>query len=414
MPSSETSICEPVRRLRDRGVQFPLPATTWVSDDVPVDHVAPGVVIHPGSRVSGAETSIGPGCVLGADGPVTLQDCQLGHGVHVAGGSVTGATLLDHAALGPGAHVRAGTLMEEQSSAAHSVGLKQTILMPFVTLGSLINFCDCLMAGGTSRRNHSEVGSSYVHFNFTPHGDKVTASLIGDVPHGVLLNQPPIFLGGHGGLVGPRRIAYGSVIVAGAICRSDVLKPNRLVSANREVPGGQSPYTVGLYSGSRRRMASALAYIGNILALRQWYRDVRRDYMDADPYRARCRSGAEARLDAVLAERESRLQQWIDKLPHSLACMKTAGGGATHPEYEIQQNLMEAWPGIQDRLASLRASRDSIRPAPGGLVTALADGEPTASWPDRVHALSPDLQAAAVDWLQGMVDTVQGLWQATA
>lgn len=77
--------------------------------------------------------------------------------------------------MGSGAHVRGGTILEEEANGAHTVGLKQTILMPFVTLGSLINFCDVLLAGGTSRTNHSEVGSSYIHFNFTPDGDKTTA-----------------------------------------------------------------------------------------------------------------------------------------------------------------------------------------------------------------------------------------------
>ena len=105
--------------------------------------------------------------------------------------------------MGSGAHVRTGTLLEEQAGAAHTVGFKQTIFLPFVTAGSLINFCDCLMAGGTSRKNHSEIGSSYIHFNFTPRQDKATASLIGDVPRGVMLDQAPIFLGGQGGLVGP-------------------------------------------------------------------------------------------------------------------------------------------------------------------------------------------------------------------
>ena len=49
------------------------------------------------------------------------------------------------------------------------------------------------MSGGTSRRDHSEVGSSYIHFNFTPDGDKTTPSLFGDVVHGVLLDQPAVF-----------------------------------------------------------------------------------------------------------------------------------------------------------------------------------------------------------------------------
>jgi UDP-N-acetylglucosamine/UDP-N-acetylgalactosamine diphosphorylase len=90
--------------------------------------------------------------------------------------------------------------LEEEASGAHAVGLKQTIFLPFVTAGSLINFCDALIAGGTSRKDHSEIGSSYIHFNYTPHQDKATPSLIGDVPHGVMLDQPAIFLGGQGGL----------------------------------------------------------------------------------------------------------------------------------------------------------------------------------------------------------------------
>ncbi len=116
--------------------------------------------------------------------------------------------------MASGAQVREGCILEEEANASHTVGLKQTILFPFVTLGSLINFCDCFMAGGTSRKNHSEVGSSYIHFNYTPNQDKATASLIGDVPKGVMINQAPIFLGGQGGLVGPSRIGYGTVIAA--------------------------------------------------------------------------------------------------------------------------------------------------------------------------------------------------------
>jgi bifunctional UDP-N-acetylglucosamine pyrophosphorylase/glucosamine-1-phosphate N-acetyltransferase len=85
------------------------------------------------------------------------------------------------------------------------------------------------MAGGSGRQNHSEVGSSYIHFNFTPDGDKTTPSLIGDVPRGVMLNQRPIFLGGQGGMVGPLRMGYGNVVAAGAILREDVIEENKLI-----------------------------------------------------------------------------------------------------------------------------------------------------------------------------------------
>ena len=40
-------------------------------------------------------------------------------------------------------------------------------------------------------------------------------------------NQNPIFLGGHGGAVGPINIAFGSRVTAGSILRKDYLHPNK-------------------------------------------------------------------------------------------------------------------------------------------------------------------------------------------
>ncbi len=187
---------EKIQQLLDKGVEIPNPGTLDIGNDVNVDQISgDGVRIYPGCRIYGGKTVISSGCKLGYEAPVTIEDCQLGSKVELKGGFFSKSVFLEKANMGMGAHVREGCILEEEAGGAHSVGLKQTILFPFVTLGSLINFCDCLMAGGTSRSNHSEVGSSYIHFNFTPDADKTTASLLGDVPRGVMLNQPPIFLG---------------------------------------------------------------------------------------------------------------------------------------------------------------------------------------------------------------------------
>ncbi len=176
--------------------------------------------------------------------------------------------------MGLGAQLREGCLLEEEANGAHCVGLKQTILFPFVTLGSLINFCDCLMAGGTSRTDHSEVGSSYIHFNYTPDGDKTTASLFGDVPRGVMLNQPPIFLGGQGSAVGPVRVGYGTVVVAGSILRHDVLDDGRLVAVAPPV-GFEREHHSHNYSNLPRVVRNNIIYLANLVALEEWYRNVR-------------------------------------------------------------------------------------------------------------------------------------------
>ena len=198
MPSSET-----IESLRGRGVVVPAPETLEIGEEVRLERICgPNTVLHAGTRLFGRDLLVSPGCRLGAEGPVTVDDCALDESVELKGGYFARSVFLRQSSMGLGAQIRSGTLLEEQASGAHAVGLKQTILLPFVTLGSLINFCDILMAGGTSRQDHSEVGSSFIHFNFTPfgrQGDKATPSLIGDVPRGVFLDQPPIILGGQGG-----------------------------------------------------------------------------------------------------------------------------------------------------------------------------------------------------------------------
>ena len=211
-----------IEKIIKKGAKIANPAAIEIGPEVDVDRISgDGVVIYAGCKIFGADTLILPGVKLGYEAPVTVDDCQIGPDVELKGGYFNRAVFFANAKCALGSHVREATILEEQARIAHTVALKHTILLPFVTLGSLINFCDCLMAGGTSRKNHSEVGSSYIHFNFTPNQDKATASLIGDVPRGVMLNQRPIFLGGQGGLVGPRRLGFGITVAAGTIIRKD-------------------------------------------------------------------------------------------------------------------------------------------------------------------------------------------------
>jgi len=274
-----------------------------------------GVTIHAGCRIFGKDTYIGPGAELGLEAPATIDNCQVGRNVHLKGGFFSQAVFLEGASCGSCAHVRSGTILEEGANIAHSVGLKQTILFPYVTLGSLINFCDCLMAGGTDKKNHSEVGSSYIHFNYTPQQDKATASLMGDVPGGVMLDRPPIFLGGQGGLVGPCRLGYGVTIAAGTINRKDELRSNRLIFGGGQ-KGGNMAYTPGVYRNVKRILTNNLIYIGNLMALGKWYRDVRSQFISG-VYPQPLHDGLSARLNQALDERIKRLGAFFENLSES-------------------------------------------------------------------------------------------------
>jgi hypothetical protein len=399
-----------VQELLARGVEMPDPAQVSVHADVAPERIAPGVVLHPGVRLAGALTSIGPGCRIGTEGPAVLQDVQLGHDVVVRSGFVSGAVLLDGAEVGANAHIRPGTLLEEQAGCAHAVGLKQTILLSFVTTGSLINFCDCLMAGGTSRKDHSEVGSSYIHFNFTPHGDKATASLIGDVPRGVLLNQPPIFLGGQGGLVGPARVEYGVVIAAGVVQRKDALAAGSLYAGGAGGRGmAPRSYVLGQYGAIDRLVRRNVEYIGQVRALQAWYRRVRAVTMGADPYREACRLGAITQLDAVLKERIKRLGQLAEKMPASLALLAAQGESAATEAARAQQAAFaEAWPAIKQQVKQRPV--DAVAVAEREQFLAAWSRTQGADHVARVRALSDDARAAATAWLQAIVDDVAAVW----
>jgi UDP-N-acetylglucosamine/UDP-N-acetylgalactosamine diphosphorylase len=296
--------------LLNKGVRIPHPESVFVAPEVDAERIDASVTLHPCTRLSGATLSIGPDSEIGKEGPASVADCQLGRGVILAGGSFEGSVFLDGSKVGSSAHIRPGCLLEEKASVAHAVGLKQTLLYPFVTLGSLINFCDVWMSGGTGPKDHSEVGSSFIHFNFTPHGDKATPSLIGDPASGLLLNQPPVFLGGQGGIVGPVEMAHGVIQAAGSICRRDLLEPGHLFQS--AVPEERwAPYRAGEIKQPRERIRKNLKYIGSLVALRQWYLEFRLPVMSDDPFTRACLNGAEELLQGSVQERVKQLDKLL-------------------------------------------------------------------------------------------------------
>lgn len=306
---------EKIKRLLEKGVHMPNPLTIDIGDEVNGDQISgAGVALYPGCRIYGAATVIASGVQLGKEGPVTVNNCQLGPGVELKGGFFTTSVFLDKANMSFGAHVRDGCILEEEANGAHCVGLKQTILFPFVTLGSLINLCDCLMAGGTSRKNHSEVGSSYIHFNFTPDGNKTTASLFGDVPRGVMLNQPAIFLGGQGGSVGPVSVGYGTVVAAGSILRDDIPEDGRMVIAPSH-PGTVKKFIPRAYKKLDRVVAANIIYLANLVALEQWYRHVRRLFFEQQEFGSLLYAGAVEKLALAKKERITRLKALVATIP---------------------------------------------------------------------------------------------------
>jgi bifunctional UDP-N-acetylglucosamine pyrophosphorylase/glucosamine-1-phosphate N-acetyltransferase len=391
---------EKIRQMLHKNVYIPNPLTINIGDEVRLDQIsAKGVRIYPGCRIYGEKTVISSGSRLGYEAPATIENCRLGANVELKGGFFSHSVFLDKASMGMGAHVREGCILEEEANGAHCVGLKQTILFPFVTLGSLINFCDCLMAGGTSRQNHSEVGSSYIHFNFTPDADKTTASLIGDVPRGVMLNQPPIFLGGQGGIVGPVRLGYGNVVAAGSILRKDYPRDNQLIFAPAPAENVRA-FVSAAYPNIRRILENNILYLANLAALEKWYALIRKPFLDTREFGPLLYEGVMEQLMLARKERLKRLKAMAEKAAQALKGQKPETAAAEQALNKHLKTIEGVFGGnLQDDVTGKlyeAFQRDFEK----------VTGNERTNYIEVIQSLPADVASKGVSWLNSIVDTL--------
>ena len=315
-----------------------------VSADVKKENLSEDLVCLSSSHVIGDKTVISSGCILGEESPVILKNCQLGRNVRLKGGYFTNAIFLDGSSVGAGAHIRAGTILEEESSLAHTVGLKESIFFPFVKSGSLVNFCDVFISGGSSNENHSEIGSSYVHFNYTPNQDKATPSMFGDVARGVFLRENPIFLGGQGGAVGPIKVGYGNVISAGSILRNNYLEENRLISVEKTI-SFEKKIIRPRYNNTSVKIFNNLSYIGNLFALISWYQHIRKRCI-RDRYDEKIYNSAIKSLETSVSFRIKKLDVFYEKI--LLSHRNKENLDINPEELQYQEKFINQWKHISD------------------------------------------------------------------
>ena len=389
------------------------PASTVVAPDVNLSQIEPGVRLYPGCTIEGPRTILRAGTELGRAGGGTFKNVAAGRNVSLWGGAFDDCTFLDGASLRGNAEVRGGSLLEEGAEGAHTVGLKMTILLCNVVVGSLINFRDALVAGGTSRKDHSEVGSCLALYNFTPWGDKF-ASQFGDVPTGVTLRGARIFVGGQAQIVSPVRVGYGAVIPAGVAVRRDV--PDFAMASNAApTPGGQlGSFDTRVLGAVAPKYRATVTYIANLWALRAWYTDVRIPCA-TDVLQSALLQSAVRQIDAGIAERIKRLDKWIARLPDSVRHLRAAADAKSHRRAAEQQRLVDSWSSDKARL------QEPVAPNPHGAAegsevfktvvdkltgagSAAATGDGSVGWIDRICSLDETSVVAVREALQAQID----------
>lgn len=417
--------------LRERGVRIPAPEQVFVAREVPPEAIAPGAELGPFCRLSGAATRVDAGAVVGAAGPASLHDTWVGAEARIgtlgpvtlrevtAGpGTVLGCGVAEQAVFlgkegddpdfttGYGFRVRKHSLYEEDASSAQHTDTKCTVLLPWVTLGSNINWCDVVVAGGTGPGlgEFSEIGSGVIHFNFTPRGDKATGSLLGDIVHGVFLRSPRLFVGGNASVIGPVLADYGAVTAAGG-------RYERSLQAGLNVPrtkaraGKSRPadFDVDVYGSVRRIVHSQVRLIAELAALDAWYAHVRGHFAGSDADRAALYGRGRAVVQANLRERIHHLGLLARRMERSAGKLERMAPG--DPRIAQQRALQANWPQMEAHLGTWERHQ---APPPRALLEALdtAAAAHGAVYTRVVRALPEAAVVAGRDWLAKVVQGV--------
>ena len=376
-------------RLAERGVRAWGPERVYVGEEVHLDRICPGAELINAS-LTGENTFIGSQAQIGISGLARIHESQIGSSAVLGAGSYERCVLLGGAKTRGFAEVRQGTVLEEEAEVGHNVGLKNTVFTTGAVAGSCINYCDVLLTGGSSRSDHSEIGSGAIHFNFDPRGDKF-GSLLGDAT-GCLLRARRIFVGGNSGVVAPVHLQFGVVIAAGSMVRKDVGE-NQLSWGEPAGQGGD--YDLERYYDLSRKFCATAKLVGSLHALRAWYQLVRSAFAESEGRVLFTAAGCE--FNRHIEDRTQQLLKVVDKLERSLS--KPCATSQDRAFHRQHRKLL----GKRDQIQAFFLHEDYPKP-PASFISEYEEHRRRQEHIASVRALTQESVELSSKWLRGIAD----------
>ena len=421
-------------KFQEHGVLIPDLSSVKIGREVSPEKISPGSTLHPFVRINGSKTQIHTGAnigvcgpatldnswigekaVVGSLGPVTLKDTVVGPESILGSGVAEQAVLLGKETMvndfttGYGFRIRKGSLYEEDASSAQHTDTKMTVLFPWATLGSNINFCDVLLAGGTAPEPgfFSEVGSGTIHFNFSIRGDKATASLFGDVSRGVFLDQERLFIGGNNSLLGPIQADFGTMTAA------DVRINGTLSSGlnfGHSLPKGKIDYDPRIFLGALGIVTKQVNVLAELTALFHWYKKIRIAFVAQTPEQKFLYESGLRMVETNYQERLSQLKRFMNAVDNSHSLIANSRK-VSKKEITEQKHLLECWPYIQNKLA---APVDFELPVPETLTNNIKkqQSEGKVAYTKLIQNLSQEGKQAGKKWLKSISENVWNIFAA--
>jgi len=196
------TLCE---RHMHAGVTIIDPATTYLEPELVV---GADVTIHPNTTLRGT-TVIGAGSEIGPN--TRLQGARVGASCVIRESVVVDAQIGDHTRVGPFAHIRGGSIVEEHVHIGNFVELKKTTMHAESKAGHLAYLGD----GIIGERANIGAGTIFCNYDGT---NKNTTTIGADA-----------FIGSNSSLVAPITIGEGALTGAGTVAIRDIAPGERVV-----------------------------------------------------------------------------------------------------------------------------------------------------------------------------------------
>jgi bifunctional UDP-N-acetylglucosamine pyrophosphorylase/glucosamine-1-phosphate N-acetyltransferase len=198
--------------LMAAGVTIEDPASTYIGADVTV---GPDTVIHPNVYLEG-RTSIGAGCEIHAN--VRIVDSTIGDRVVINNFCmITRSRIASGAIVGPFAHLRPDSEVQEQAHVGNFVELKKTVL------------------GRGSKANHlSYLGDAVIGSGVNVGAGTITCNYDGAKKHPTVI-EDGAFIGSDTQLIAPVKVGQNAYVAAGSSITDDVPPGALAVARGRQV-----------------------------------------------------------------------------------------------------------------------------------------------------------------------------------
>ena len=430
MSEIETSYynSEQLKNLQQRGVVIPDLSTVKIGMEVSPENICSGSTLHPFVRINGSKTKIYSGANIGVYGPATLENSWIGENAVVGNlgpvtlketivgpKSILGSGVAEQAVLlgketmvndftaGYGFRIRKGSLYEEDASSAQHTDTKMTVLFPWATLGSNINFCDVILAGGTAPElgYFSEVGSGTIHFNFSIRGDKATASLFGDVSRGVFLDQERLFIGGNNSLLGPIQAEFGAMTAADVRINGTLSKG---LHFGHSLPKGKIDYDPRIFLGVMGIVKKQVNVLAELTALSHWYQHIRMACVSQTPEHKFLYESGLRMVELNFQERFSQLNRFMEAVQSSYNLIANQKKVLKN-EITEQKYLLDSWLNIQTKLA---APINFEHPVPQSLINSIKDQQNQGNvvYTQLIQNLSQAGKQAGKQWMKSISENV--------